>query len=36
MSQTQTGAAGAAGTTSEGLSFLDQVVAATKDRKSVV
>ncbi len=30
MSQTQTGAAGAAGTTSEGLSFLDQVVAATK------
>jgi type VI secretion system protein ImpC len=30
MSQTQTGAAGAAGTTTEGVSFLDQVVAATK------
>jgi type VI secretion system protein ImpC len=30
MSQTQTGVAGAAGTTTEGVSFLDQVVAATK------
>ena len=30
MSQTQTGAAGAAGTSTEGVSFLDQVVAATK------
>src|SRR6195952_1914078 len=30
MSQAQTGAAGAAAETTEGLSFLDQVVAATK------